>query len=166
MQGRGVSAPVSYSGMDKLFWVRGTFPAHGGTGLLKVDPHHDHQLLLVLGGELLELVRILSGRLDVVNRAWTHNDDKSVVSAVEDALDRTTALDHGVFVMFLARELLLEADWWHEGVDGEDAGVIWNRQEVRHRTVYVIWLLRATPCSERGFETFGGLHLPFAAIGD
>ena len=57
-------------------------PAHRGTGLLEVHPHHDEELIGQLVGQSLEALRVVHGSGDVVDRARPdHNKQTGIATA-------------------------------------------------------------------------------------
>ena len=52
-------------------------PAHGGAGLLEIDPHHHFQLLAIEGLGLGDGRGVLLGRLDVVDGAGAHDHQQT-----------------------------------------------------------------------------------------
>src|SRR5205823_2035717 len=72
-----------------------TLPADGRARLLEVHAHHDDQLIGELALETREPLCVVDGRGIIVNRAGTHDDDQTIVRAVQHAMDRLTRAEDG-----------------------------------------------------------------------
>jgi len=83
-------------------------PAHGGAGLFKIDTQHQVDSVLHFLGQRLQLLRILHGRLGVMDRAGANHHEQTVVLAVEDITDRLAALNHGLASIVGKRQLCLQ----------------------------------------------------------
>ena len=70
------------------------FPAHGGAGLLEIDPHHHLQLGAVALARFGDEVGVLVGRRHVVHRAGPHDHQQAGIAAMEDRLDPLPGLLH------------------------------------------------------------------------
>ena len=64
-----------------------SLPADCGAWFLKINPHHDQQLLTQLRTQLLQALGILKRRFGIMNGAGANDDQQAWVATVEDGAD-------------------------------------------------------------------------------
>ena len=87
-------ALIDVEAVVDIWIVDKPLPAYGGSGLFKINPHQDAQIFFVLMASSDEVCRIFSGRLGVMNRAGTSNDEASIVFATDNRLRLFSRLSH------------------------------------------------------------------------
>ena len=109
-----------------------TLPSDCGARFFKIDTHEDLEIIAIFLTRFDDSFPVLERRSFVMNRAWTHDDQKSVILSREDAL-RTPArgLDEGRFI-FSQWPFVHEHGRFDERQDFGDAEIV-GAVELAHR---------------------------------
>ena len=98
-------------------------PAHGGAGLLEIDPHHDPQIGLQLGRLRPKPPGVVERGDRIMHRAGADDDEEAIVLAGEDADDLLAGAGDDLGAGFAQRELLQQNRRGQEGAVALDVQV-------------------------------------------
>ena len=104
--------------------VHEALPPHRGARLLEVDAHDNEELALVEHLEATQPQRVLTARVNVVDRAWPDDDDEAVVRTAEDPVHTRARLVNVVCHVARQRQLVDEQGGRRDGRDVLDPDVI------------------------------------------
>ena len=106
-------------------------PADGRARLLEVDAHDDAQRVRTAGRQRLQPLRVLAGRVHVVDRAGADHDDQAVVLAAQAARDRARGSRRRCRGAFADRQLLHQDRRRDQRPDALDAKVVGQVKHVK-----------------------------------
>jgi hypothetical protein len=119
-------ALVDVEGVVNVRVVDQTLPSNGSPGLLKVAPHDDEKVILVLLLELQQTVAVLQCHGGVVDRARADHDHESplLIHAVDDLYGLFTRVDDGFSGLVGLADLVLKDVWRGQGSHATDTPVL------------------------------------------
>src|SRR5690606_14999769 len=103
-----MQAFLNLEGIIQVRIINETFPAHGSTGLFKIDTHDDINGVADFFSELVQTLSIIFCRLDIVDRAGANHQKNTVILAIQDIANGSTALGYNSTGFVGKRQLLLE----------------------------------------------------------
>jgi hypothetical protein len=104
----GPQTAVHVAGAVEVRVVDQALPAQGRARLLEVHAHHHEQTVGESLGGRSETFGVLEGRLRVVHRARTDDDQQAVVDPVQYVGDRLATVHHGPDQCVTQRELVVQ----------------------------------------------------------
>jgi hypothetical protein len=100
------------------------FPAGGRARLFEIDAHHQVERLADLVGERLQALRIVESGDRIMDRAWSDDDKKARVAAVEDIAQDLTAVHDQARGAGRERQLGMDFLRRRHGVEGGNVDVV------------------------------------------
>ena len=91
------------------------FPAHGGAGLLEIDPHDHLKGITVPLTQRSQTAGVLTRGIHIVNGAGAHDHQQAAVLTTQNRLDATTGTGHGVSRRRTDRKILVQQGRSHQG---------------------------------------------------
>jgi hypothetical protein len=118
---------IDVKGAVKMRIVDETLPTHGGARLLKVDPHHDLEVVGILLDEGLKLFSILERSLGMMDGAGPDDDEQAIILAVQNVGGLFASLRNEFGRRLRNREVVVENCGRYQRVDALDAQVVGGR---------------------------------------
>src|ERR1043166_5142620 len=99
---------IYLEGLIEVWIINQTLPTDGRARLLKINPHHQTQLILQFSHGIFEPASVLKRSLRVMDRAGPDDYQQSVVTSIQNARDFATEfVDRGCSLL-QRRKLLFE----------------------------------------------------------
>jgi len=92
--------------------------------LLEVDAHHQLELIGELGAQAGELLAVIQGRVDIVDRAGADDDQQATIIAAQDGANGVPRARHQVGTGFVEREGAFDGGGGQQGTGLGDMQII------------------------------------------